>query len=56
MPTKPRIPQEKILKAAFEILNEDGYSNVNIKTIAKKLECSTQPISWHFSNMIEFRS
>lgn len=55
MPTKPRIPKEKILKAAFEILNEDGYSNVNIKTIAKKLECSTQPISWHFSNMNEFR-
>lgn len=55
MPTKPRIPKEKILKVAFEILNEDGYSNVNIKTIAKKLECSTQPISWHFSNMSEFR-
>lgn len=55
MPTKPRIPKETILKAAFEILNEGGYSNVNINTIAKKLGCSTQPISWHFSNMNEFR-
>ena len=55
MPTKPRIPKETILKAAFEILNEEGYSNVNIKTIAKRIGCSTQPISWHFSNMNEFR-
>ena len=55
MPTKPRIPKEVILKAAFEILNEKGYFNVNIKTIAKKIGCSTQPISWHFSNMNEFR-
>ena len=55
MPTKPRIPKEKILKAAFKILIKEGYSAVNIKTIAKKLNCSTQPISWHFSNMNEFR-
>ncbi len=46
-----QIPKEKILKAALDILIRDGYAAVNIKTIAKELNCSTQPISWHFGNM-----
>ena len=39
------------MKAALDILIRDGYAAVNIKTIAKELNCSTQPISWHFGNM-----
>ena len=30
---------------------EEGYPMVNIKTIAAKVGCSTQPISWQFGNM-----
>ncbi len=51
MPTLPRIPKEVILDAALRILIRDGFDNVNIKTIARELDCSTQPISWHFGNM-----
>lgn len=56
MPSSPKIPKETILKHALEMLIQDGYSSINIKTLAKKIGCSTQPISWHFGNMENFRS
>ena len=55
MPSSPKIPKETILKHALEMLIQDGYSSINIKTLAKKIGCSTQPISWHFGNMENFR-
>ena len=51
MPTSPKIPKETILQHALEMLIRDGYSSINIKTLAKKIGCSTQPISWHFGNI-----
>lgn len=51
MPSSPKIPKEKILKIALFLLIRDGYETLNIKTLAKELGCSTQPISWHFGNM-----
>ena len=48
MPTRPKIPKETILQHALDMLIQDGYSSINIKTLAKKIGCSTQPISWHF--------
>ncbi len=51
-----QIPKEKILQAALDLLIRDGYSSVNIKSLAKELGCSTQPISWHFGNMEGLRS
>lgn len=51
MPRSVQISKEKILKAAMDILIRDGYCAVNIKSIAKELNCSTQPVSWHFGNM-----
>ena len=51
MGRKTQITKEIMLQAAYEILKEEGYSMVNIKTIAAKVGCSTQPISWQFGNM-----
>lgn len=51
MPSSPKIPKEMILEYALKILIRDGYEALNIKTIAKEIGCSTQPISWHFGNM-----
>lgn len=51
MGRKTQITKEQMLQAAYEILMEEGYSSVNIKTIAAKVGCSTQPISWQFGNM-----
>ena len=44
-----------ILKAAFELLEESGIGAVGIKSIASRLGCSTQPISWQFGSMIELK-
>lgn len=51
MPSYPKIPKETILSAALEMLIEDGYNAITIKTLSNKLGCSTQPISWHFGSM-----
>ncbi len=44
-----------ILQAAYELLDESGLNGVNIKTIASRLGCSTQPVSWQFGSMRELR-
>ena len=51
MPSSPKIKKEDMLQAALEIIIQDGYSSLNIKAVAKKLECSTAPISWQFGGM-----
>mgnify|MGYP001055011099 CR=1 FL=1 len=56
MPSSPKIPKETILKNALDMLIQDGYSSITIKSLAKRIGCSTQPISWHFGNMENFRS
>lgn len=56
MPTSPKIPKETILQHALDMLIQEGYSAINIKTLAKRIGCSTQPISWHFGNMENFRN
>lgn len=45
------ITREKMLEAAFNMLVREGYANVNIKTLAAEIGCSTQPISWHFGSI-----
>ena len=55
MPPKVRISKEKILETSLKMIIEEGYQAVNIKSVAAKLGCSTQPVSWHFGNMDNFR-
>ncbi|MBR3142496.1 MAG: TetR/AcrR family transcriptional regulator [Clostridiales bacterium] len=56
MTRKATISREMILEAALKILIRDGYAAVNVKTIAKELGCSTQPVVWHFENMEGLRA
>ncbi len=51
MARKTTISKEVILEAALRMLIRDGYSSVNVKTLASEIGCSTQPIVWHFENM-----
>ena len=55
MPRSVQITKEKILTAALDVLIRDGYLAVNIKSIAKELKCSTQPIAWQYGNMDNMR-
>lgn len=55
MPRSVQITREKILTAALDVLIREGYSAVSIKSIARELNCSTQPIAWQFGNMDNMR-
>lgn len=55
MGRKTQITKEMILEAAYELLDESGIGSVAIKSIAAKLGCSTQPVSWQFGSMTELK-
>jgi len=56
MARKTQITREVILEAAFRKLVRDGYSSINITSLAREIGCSTQPIAWHFGNMEGLRT
>lgn len=56
MSPRVQIPKEKILETALQLLIRDGYEAITIKAVAKELGTSTQPISWTFGNMENFRT
>ena len=55
MPAKKQITKEKILSVAMRLLRKEGMDAVNVKNLAKHLNCSTQPIYLSFSGMDELR-
>ena len=55
MPPKPKITKEMIVDAAFEIARKTGAENINARTVAERLECSTQPIMYHFATIEELK-
>lgn len=55
MPPKARITKEMVIEAAFEVAREAGVENINARTAAKKLGCSTQPIMYHFATIEELK-
>ena len=44
-----------IIDAAFEVARETGAENINARTVAKKLNCSTQPVMYHFATIEELK-
>ena len=55
MPAKKKITKERILHTALSMLEKNGYDTVNVKSLAAKLDCSTQPIYLSYRNMAELR-
>ena len=55
MAPKARITRELILDAAYEITRESGIESVNVRSIAKRLQCSTQPVLYYFATVEEIR-
>lgn len=56
MPAKKQVTKEMILNSAFKVLKEQGYEAINIKILAKELNCSTQPIYLSFDGMDGLRN
>ncbi len=44
-----------IVDAAFEVARAEGIENVNARTVAEKLNCSTQPVMYHFTTIEELK-
>lgn len=55
MPPKPKIYKEKIIEAAFNLTREKGWENINARSLASQLSCSTQPIFRIYKDMAELK-
>lgn len=55
MPPKIRIEKEAILRAALDLVREQGEPSLNARNLAMALGCSTQPIFSNFATMEELR-
>ena len=55
MPPKSRITRDMIVAAAAEVAREKGAEAINARTVAQKLNCSTQPVMYHFATMEELK-
>ena len=55
MPPKIRITKEEIVSAAVKLVQKSGAENLNARTLALALNCSTQPIFSNFASMEELR-
>jgi len=55
MPAKKQVTKEMILSSALELLRKGGIEAVNVKALAQKLNCSTQPFYLSFPGMDELR-
>ena len=55
MPAKVKATKEMIINATFEIARETGAENINARTVSEKLNCSTQPVKYHFATIEELK-
>ena len=51
MPPKVKVTKEMVSDAAFDIVRSDGHENLNVRTIADRLKCSTQPVLYNYRTM-----
>ena len=55
MPPKIKITKEDIISATLNLVREQGEEGLNARSIASKLNCSTQPIFSNFSGLEELQ-
>ena len=51
MPPIPKISKDMILESGLKIIKDEGIDKLNVRSIANKLNCSTQPIMYHYKNV-----
>lgn len=56
MPATKKITKEMIIEAGFEIFRKEGFDSVTARAIAKKINCSTQPIYLEYKSMVDLKS
>lgn len=55
MPPKAKVTREMVLDAAFALAREAGAEHINARTVAKRLNCSTQPVMYHFATIEDLK-
>ncbi len=55
MPPKIKITKEMIENAAFDIVRAEGADKITARRISEQLQCSTQPVLYHFSSVEEIK-
>ena len=55
MPAKVKVTKEMIVDAAFALAREAGAENINARTVSERLNCSTQPVMYHFATIEELK-
>ena len=55
MPPKIKVTKDEILDAAIDIVRQNGPAAINARTVAKALNCSTQPVFSNFATMEALR-
>lgn len=56
MPPKTKISREMIIEAAFRVIREQGHEQLNVRTVAEVLGCSTQPVMYNFKTVEALRA
>ena len=55
MAPKPKITKDMVIAAAFEVVRKAGAENINARTVSEILNCSTQPVMYHFATIEELK-
>lgn len=56
MPPKSRITRQMILDASLQVVHDAGIQALNVRSVASRLHCSTQPIMYHFATMEDLKN
>lgn len=56
MPPKVKVLKKEIVSGAVELVRKEGASALNARSLARALNCSTQPIFSNFATMEELRA
>ena len=56
MPPKAKITKQMIIDAGLQVIRRDGQENLNVRRIASELNCSTQPIMYHYASVNDLRA
>ena len=56
MPPKAKISKKMVVDAGLKIVRTEGAGNLNVRRIASELNCSTQPVVYHYDTVNDLKS
>lgn len=56
MPSIKKVTKKDIIACCIDIIKSEGIAGINARSVAKKLNCSTQPIYYLYANIDEMKN